>query len=271
MQGQPLQAHHGGCAQGKVPLLHATLAGDAPQRVRQPPRGAPARPVQPLCAAIWSATLLVPLWLCSKQCSPARQHLVNPRTPSCSNPEFWMAVPHVFRIGAVTGQGIYQAENSQGRAHLKGLTLLVFGPCTSWPTPSADALLQCRMPAVRPSSISSAPYAYSSQSGTCTQASRPVSPTYRNILRVRSAGGSIFDMLNTDDRASWKAKASYLLEGINATIAITVVTFFALFMDDFRLAALPTQLDVSCEYLSGLIFVSFPPTHPGAHQPRACR
>ena len=73
-----------------------------------------------------------------------------------------------------------------------------------------------------------------------------------------SAGGSIFDMLNLDDRASWRAKTSHSLEGIYATVAITVVTFFALFMDDFRLAVLPTQLDVSCEYLSGLILVSLP-------------
>ena len=70
------------------------------------------------------------------------------------------------------------------------------------------------------------------------------------------AGGSIFDMLNRDDRASWRTKASSSLEGIHATIAITIVTFFALFMDDFRLAILPTQLDVSCEYISGLIMVS---------------
>lgn len=75
-----------------------------------------------------------------------------------------------------------------------------------------------------------------------------------------AAGGSIFDMLNRDDRASWRAKASYSLEGLHATIAITVVTFFALFMDDFRLAILPTQLDVSCEYISGLILVRL--THP---------
>ena len=70
------------------------------------------------------------------------------------------------------------------------------------------------------------------------------------------AGGSIFDMLNRDDRASWRTKASSSLEGIHATIAITIVTFFALFMDDFRLAILPTQLDVSCQYITGLIMVS---------------
>ena len=81
----------------------------------------------------------------------------------------------------------------------------------------------------------------------------------RNLPRA-CAGGSIFDMLTRDDRASWRAKASYILEGIHATIAITVVTFVALFMDDFRLAALPPQLDVSCEYITGLIFV-WPP-HP---------
>ncbi len=69
------------------------------------------------------------------------------------------------------------------------------------------------------------------------------------------AAGSIFDLLNSDDRASWKAKASSWLEGIYATIAITVVVFFALFLDDFRLAVLPTSLDVSCEYISGLILV----------------
>ena len=71
-------------------------------------------------------------------------------------------------------------------------------------------------------------------------------------------------MLNRDDRASWRAKASYWLEGIRAAIAITIVTFFALFMDDFRLAVLPTQLDVSCEYISGLILVrpaQSPPQH----------
>ena len=72
------------------------------------------------------------------------------------------------------------------------------------------------------------------------------------------AAGSIFDLLNSDDRASWKAKASYWLEGIYATIAITVVVFFALFLDDFRQAVLPTSLDVSCEYISGLILVSLP-------------
>ena len=85
--------------------------------------------------------------------------------------------------------------------------------------------------------------------------------SYRAGGRLWSAGGSIFDMLNTDDRASWRAKASHSLEGIYATIAITVVTFFALFMDDFRLAILPTQLDVSCEYLSGLILVSLSTSH----------
>ena len=76
-----------------------------------------------------------------------------------------------------------------------------------------------------------------------------------------AAGGSIFDMLNMDDRASWRTKASHSLEGIYATIAITVVTFVALFMDDFRLAVLPTQLDVSCEYLSGLILVGLSAPH----------
>ncbi len=75
------------------------------------------------------------------------------------------------------------------------------------------------------------------------------------ILLSCCAAGSIFDLLNSDDRASWKAKASSWLEGIYATIAITVVVFFALFLDDFRLAVLPTSLDVSCEYISGLILV----------------
>ncbi|CAL8467737.1 g7275 [Coccomyxa elongata] len=76
-------------------------------------------------------------------------------------------------------------------------------------------------------------------------------------LSTVSVSGSIFDLLNSDDRASWKAKASSWLEGIYATIAITVVVFFALFLDDFRLAVLPTSLDVSCEYISGLILVLF--------------
>jgi len=71
------------------------------------------------------------------------------------------------------------------------------------------------------------------------------------------AAGSIFDLLNSDDRASWKAKASYWLEGIYATVAITTVVFFALFLDDFRVAVLPTSLDVSCQYISGLILVGF--------------
>lgn len=69
------------------------------------------------------------------------------------------------------------------------------------------------------------------------------------------AAGSIFDLLNSEDRTSWKAKASIWLEGIYATVAITVVVFFALFLDDFRQAMLPTALDVSCEYISGLILV----------------
>ena len=72
------------------------------------------------------------------------------------------------------------------------------------------------------------------------------------------AAGSIFDMLNNDDRDSLRAKASFWLEGIYATIAISVVTFFALFLDDFRVAVLPIALDVSCEYISGLILVSSP-------------
>lgn len=80
-------------------------------------------------------------------------------------------------------------------------------------------------------------------------------------------GGSVFDMLNRDDRASWRAKASYWLEGIRATIAITIVVFFALFMDDFRLAVLPTQLDVSCEYISGLILVCSAQTYPSTCSP----
>ena len=75
-------------------------------------------------------------------------------------------------------------------------------------------------------------------------------------------------MLTRDDRASWRAKASYILEGIHATIAITVVTFVALFMDDFRLAVLPPQLDVSCEYITGLIFV-WPHPDPSLRQPHS--
>ena len=63
-------------------------------------------------------------------------------------------------------------------------------------------------------------------------------------------------MLNNDDRDSLRAKATFWLEGIYATIAISVITFFALFLDDFRVAVLPTDLDASCEYISGLILVS---------------
>ncbi len=62
-------------------------------------------------------------------------------------------------------------------------------------------------------------------------------------------------MLNADERDSWRARASFWLEGIYATVAISVVTFFALFLDDFRQAALPPALDVSCEYITGLILV----------------
>ena len=69
------------------------------------------------------------------------------------------------------------------------------------------------------------------------------------------AAGSIFDALNNDDRDSLRAKASFWLEGIYATIAISVVVFFALFLDDFRMAVLPTDLDVSCEYITGLVLV----------------
>ena len=74
-------------------------------------------------------------------------------------------------------------------------------------------------------------------------------------LWLHAASGSIFDVLNADDRDSWRARASFWLEGIHATIAISVITFFALFMDQFRQAVLPTSMDVPCEYITGLILV----------------
>ncbi|KAK9835000.1 hypothetical protein WJX81_003326 [Elliptochloris bilobata] len=58
---------------------------------------------------------------------------------------------------------------------------------------------------------------------------------------------SIFDSLTRDEQAPWKARLSYHLEGLPATIFVSVVTFVALFLEDLRLAAFPPAADVACQ------------------------
>ena len=66
-----------------------------------------------------------------------------------------------------------------------------------------------------------------------------------------SAGSlSVFELSSRDHQATWKQKFLYRLESLQVTAFVTFATFLALFMDDFRLACLPSSLDDTCQYIS---------------------
>ena len=78
-----------------------------------------------------------------------------------------------------------------------------------------------------------------------------------SLLKIStcSDAGSIFDT-HVDRRPSWKTAVAARVEGIRASVVVLFFTFLALFMDDFRLLALPPSLDGTCEVLAFLILVS---------------
>ena len=70
----------------------------------------------------------------------------------------------------------------------------------------------------------------------------------------------MFDISSHSRRQpSWKARLALGLESLKVTAFVTFATFLALFMDDFRLACLPTSLDNPCQYISLGVMVSLPP------------
>lgn len=66
---------------------------------------------------------------------------------------------------------------------------------------------------------------------------------------------SVFELSKRDVRPTWKQQCSLLLESLQVTAFVTFATFLALFMDDFRLACLPTSLDNACQCISLAIMV----------------
>lgn len=88
-----------------------------------------------------------------------------------------------------------------------------------------------------------------------TTMSPPVWPLLFPARTSILAAGSIFDT-EIDKRPRWKARVASHVEGIRASVIVLFFTFLALFMDDFRLLALPPSLDGLCEVLACLILVS---------------
>ena len=80
-----------------------------------------------------------------------------------------------------------------------------------------------------------------------------------NMLVLPSvSAGSVFDLVNRRDlRPTWQTKAAGHLDSLHVTAFVTFATFLALFMDDTRLAILPTSLDWPCQYISGVVMVRF--------------
>ena len=82
----------------------------------------------------------------------------------------------------------------------------------------------------------------------------------RDPVPFTAASGSVFDLgRQPDRRPTWKLQAANWLESLRVTAFVTFATFLALFMDDTRLAILPTILDNACQYISLAIMVSSTP------------
>ena len=79
-------------------------------------------------------------------------------------------------------------------------------------------------------------------------------------MKLAAGSGSVFDIgSQSRQQPSWKARLALGLESLKVTAFVTFATFLALFMDDFRLACLPTSLDNPCQYISlGVMVSSFP-------------
>ena len=76
-----------------------------------------------------------------------------------------------------------------------------------------------------------------------------------NAVRLFTGSLSVFDIGQQKQQPSWKQKMALGLESLRVTAFVTFATFLALFMDDFRLACLPTSLDGACQYVSLAIMV----------------
>jgi len=80
---------------------------------------------------------------------------------------------------------------------------------------------------------------------------------------IFAGSGSVFDIgKGLSDDPSWKQSMVLVMESLKVTIFVTFCTFLALFMDDVRLAILPTSLDTPSQYISLSIMVSHPPPFP---------
>ena len=81
--------------------------------------------------------------------------------------------------------------------------------------------------------------------------------TLKSLCLLLSGSGSVFDIgSHHRQQPSWKARLALGLESLKVTAFVTFATFLALFMDDFRLACLPTSLDNPCQYISLGVMVS---------------
>ena len=81
--------------------------------------------------------------------------------------------------------------------------------------------------------------------------------TLKSFCLLLSGSGSVFDIgSHHRQQPSWKARLALGLESLKVTAFVTFATFLALFMDDFRLACLPTSLDNPCQYISLGVMVS---------------
>ena len=63
--------------------------------------------------------------------------------------------------------------------------------------------------------------------------------------------------------SGWRTHWDALLEGLTVTIIVSTATFLGMFLDDCRLAFLPSDNDVACEVLSFGVLVRLAPQPAG--------
>lgn len=72
-----------------------------------------------------------------------------------------------------------------------------------------------------------------------------------------TASPSVFQQLDAAKEPQWKAKACDWLDGTYTSCFVVFVTLLAVFLDDFRLAALPPAADSVCTGITIFVFVVF--------------
>lgn len=72
-----------------------------------------------------------------------------------------------------------------------------------------------------------------------------------------TASPSVFHQLDAAQQPHWKVTACEWLDGTYTSCSVVIVTLLAVFLDDFRLAALPPAADPVCTGITIFIFVVF--------------